>query len=232
MTDDLVQFARLYRREAAAALVDIVRDEGASANARAQAARDILSYSDGKPQQAKQVTLTDLDKLTQQERVSLLYDLMQRCESETGIIQAMMRDAVIEAAAIAASNQPTPRFGFRRGNPMLALPTPPALQIDAELRPRTRGRAPAQAGAPILHRPPDPAHEGALQPSSNQALPPPRSPAHSPLDPNKPSHFPNGMPIRRIGDGDLNPDGGNGQDKWTSLLNGYNAAKWRNGHGR
>jgi hypothetical protein len=233
MTADLTRSARLFRDEAIAALVATMRSDKAMPGVKAQAAVKLLEISDGKPQQAKQVVLTDLDKLTQQERVLLLVDLMQRCESETGILQAMMRDAVIEAAAITASNQPTPRFGFRRHAPLPALPAP--TEIDAELSPLARRSTPTQTTARILHQPDLTDHERALQPpSGNDQLPPPRSPQQSPIDPTKPTHHPNGMPIRRIGDGDPDPteqSSAGSSNQWSTLLNGYNNARCRNGHG-
>jgi hypothetical protein len=55
MSDETItKFAQRYRLEAAAALVQIIRDESASPNARAAAAEKILLYSDGRPGQANQ----------------------------------------------------------------------------------------------------------------------------------------------------------------------------------
>jgi hypothetical protein len=225
MTDDLTRTARLFRAEAVAALVATLRSDKALPSAKNQAATKLLELSDGKPQQTKLVSLSDLDKLSQPERVALLYDLMQRCESETGILQSLMRDAVMQ---VAASHQTTPKFHFRRGDP-LALPAPTTLtaQNSAVAAQKLEDRLPRHPNGRI--RPS--AHSRAAQPNSLDAeLPPPRSPAHSPVDPTRPTHHANGRPIRRLGDGDPNADSADpSQDHWTRLLNGYNA-RWRNGH--
>jgi hypothetical protein len=225
MTDDLTRAARLFRAEAVAALVAVLRSDKALPNAKTQAATKLLELSDGKPQPAKMVSLADLDKLGQEDRVALLYDLMQRCESETGILQAMMRDAVMQ---VADNHQITAKFGFRRGDAQLALPAPTTLTAQNSTSKQNElevllPRHPSSG-------PPSFADVRAAQPIVLEAeLPPPRSPQHSPIN-TKPTHYPNGRPIQRIGDAPPEPEVTDpNQDHWTRILNGYNT-RWRNGH--
>jgi hypothetical protein len=126
MTDS-VRFAEKFRLDAAAALVQICRDETAPAAARAQAARDILAYSVGRPQAAKQITVADVGRMTDQERGELLHVLLTHYETQMpGSFKAMMVEAYEEAAKRLSAKPPAPakptkNYGFRRGDSKLPL---------------------------------------------------------------------------------------------------------------
>jgi hypothetical protein len=113
-----------FRDDAVACLVQIVRDENASPAARAQAARDILEYSDGRPQAAKQITVADIGRMTDQQRRELLHALLTHYLPE-GALQDLLRQSVDDAVKLLPA-PPTPKWGFRRGNPKPA-PTGPAF---------------------------------------------------------------------------------------------------------
>jgi hypothetical protein len=225
MEDELIGFARRHRTEAAASLVAVIRDSTATASSRTQAATKLLEYADGRPGQAKAITVADLGSMTDEQRMELLQALLTHYLPE-GALQAMLRESVTEAVKLLPA-PPTPKFGFRRGTD---APTPKfGRGISASRRNELDNGASRTADSrESQHR-----DEGALKTIPLAAeLPPPRSPAHSPIDPNEPSHFPNGMPIRRIGDGELHANSvDQGRDHWSNLLHGYNAAKWRNGGG-
>src|SRR5215831_19846568 len=96
MSDDSVtKFAQRFRLEAAATLVAVCRDESAPASARAVAAKDILSYSDGKPGQAKPVTVADVAAMSDDQRQELLNALLNHYTP--GGSEALLRDACNEA---------------------------------------------------------------------------------------------------------------------------------------
>jgi len=77
MNDDTVtKFAQRYRLEAAAALVQIVRDERAPPQARAAAAEKILLYSDGRPGAAQPIRVADLELMSDEQRMQLLEALV------------------------------------------------------------------------------------------------------------------------------------------------------------
>ena len=161
---------------------------------RAQAARDILSYSDGRPSQARQVTVADLEAMSPAHRQELLETLLIRYETEMpGTFKAMMVEAYHEAAKCLLTHQVAPKIKFRRGDD---------AQIEASLSPPPPRCARAHAGAAAsdaaMHRSASPARERALPSiSSKVELAPPRSFSHAPTK----SHHPN-----RIGDGGLEPD--------------------------
>jgi hypothetical protein len=97
MTDDLIRFAQRSRLEAAAALVQTIRNEGASDNARIAAAEKILHYSDGRATQARRVTVADIANMTDSERQELLDALLQHYV--LGGFQALLRQACSDAVA-------------------------------------------------------------------------------------------------------------------------------------
>ena len=70
--DEVVSLARRFRKEALASLVTVLRDEHAPASARAQASATLLEYSDGKPGQARQLTVADVTAMTPYLRENLL----------------------------------------------------------------------------------------------------------------------------------------------------------------
>jgi hypothetical protein len=69
--EPVTRFAQRHRLRAAAALVQIVNDEDASASARVAASQSILAYSDGKPGVTKHVTPADVAAMSIGERHSL-----------------------------------------------------------------------------------------------------------------------------------------------------------------
>jgi hypothetical protein len=78
--ETLTRFAARHRLRAAAALIQILNDEDASASARVSASQQILAYSDGKPGASKRITRTDVLAMDQDERLELwqwLFDIEQ-----------------------------------------------------------------------------------------------------------------------------------------------------------
>ena len=189
-----------FRDDAVACLVQIVRDENASPAARAQAARDILAYSDGRPAHAQPIKAADLGRLSDAERQELLHALLTHY-LPPGALEEMLRESVTEAVKLLPP-PPTPKWGFTRGNPKPA-PTQPAFTVQSST---LRAQQPAARLLPhASSRASDPAHSATLKSNSLDAeLPPPRSPQHS----SNPGHA----------------DGSNGSDLWSNLLSGYNAA--------
>jgi hypothetical protein len=133
MTDSITRFAQRHRLLAAAALVQIIRDEDASPQARAAAAEKILLYSDGRPGAAQPVTVADLDLMSPEERQSLWMALFTSYEEDMpGQVKELMTSAYVEALQRVASPRPNrfqrgddalPRkIGFARGAPPPAQP--------------------------------------------------------------------------------------------------------------
>jgi hypothetical protein len=215
MTDDLTSFARKYRQEAAAALVTVIRDDTAPASARTAAAERILAYANGRPQAAKQITVVDIGRMTEEERMELFQALLHHYLPE-GSLQALLKQSVDEAMLLLPPPG-TAKFGFRRGKD---APTPKFGQDDKAGR---RNELDSRARRYADSREPLSAHERALKSISLDAeLPPPRSPQHSP----------NGRPLQRMGDGE--PKGSNGVDRdYQRLLERYNfrTRNGGNGHG-
>ncbi len=118
MTDDsITRFAQKHKFVGAAALVQIIRDEDASPNARAQAAQQILAYSDGRRGPTKQVTLADVEAMTDEQRQNLLDALLTRHETEMpGQFKQLMIEAYTEALAQQQAVLPKPNK-FTRGEP-------------------------------------------------------------------------------------------------------------------
>ena len=69
--DSAQRFATNFRDIAAAVLVQVAMDETASPHARIDAARAILSYSDGRPGQARPVTLGAVRTLEYDDKLRL-----------------------------------------------------------------------------------------------------------------------------------------------------------------
>jgi hypothetical protein len=122
-----------FRDDAVACLVQIVRDEGAPAAARASAARDLLAYNAGRPGQSRPIKAADLGRLSEDERQELFHALVTHYFP--GGIQALLRESVDQALlALPAPDQPTTtgKYQFRRGaaKPSASQPTatahPPA----------------------------------------------------------------------------------------------------------
>jgi hypothetical protein len=128
--DEVTSIARRYRREAAATLVTVCRDEDAPASARAQAATKLLEYADGRPVAAKQVTVTDVAAMTDEQRQELLHALLTHYETEMpGQFKAMMTEAFSEAMARQALPAPQRTNRFRRGAPRPPLIAQPGNRL-------------------------------------------------------------------------------------------------------
>src|SRR4051794_3439851 len=80
--DEVARLAKRYRIEAAGTLIAVCRNERAPASARAQAAAKLLEYSDGRPGQSRQVTVTDLAQMTDDQREELFHALLHRYQVE------------------------------------------------------------------------------------------------------------------------------------------------------
>ncbi|CEF48880.1 unnamed protein product [uncultured bacterium] len=135
--DEVVSLARRYRKEAVASLVTVLRDEHAPASARAQASAKLLEYSDGKPSQARQLTVADIAQMTPDLRQELLCALLIHYQVELPAqFQQMMRDAVDDALALQAALPKPPRFkrGKLAGKGPEVPRWPPAPRV-AEPRP-------------------------------------------------------------------------------------------------
>src|SRR5215831_9971086 len=100
-----------FRDDAIACLVQLVRDESASSAARASAARDILNWSVGRPQQAKQISVADLAEMTPEQRHQLLQALLTHYCPDG--FQAILKQSVDEALARLPPPS-SPKFGFTR----------------------------------------------------------------------------------------------------------------------
>jgi hypothetical protein len=228
MTDELIKFARKYRTVAAAALVQIVSDESAPAAARISAAERILSYSDGRPGQARPVTVADIARMDDDQRFELLNALVQHYWP-AGV------NALIAAAVDEAFKQQAPALPFVRGAPAspASLPTPP---VNSAHRPRqhTAGRAPAVAGEGY-HPQPKPLAVPADRVSEAVAVSPPAPPPpalvpSAPVAKPPPTHSLRGHGL--IGDMpiDQNPRDlldGHHAPGTVGLLNGYERARWK-----
>src|SRR5215471_9909193 len=66
--EEVTKLARRYRPESLATLISVCRDERAPASARVSAASKLLEYSDGKPGQAKPVTVADVAAMSDEQR--------------------------------------------------------------------------------------------------------------------------------------------------------------------
>ena len=220
--ESVTRFAQKHRLRAAAALVQIVDDEDASANARVSASQSILAYRDGRPGQARQVTIADVAGMSRDECVDLVQACCERLErAEPGLFWQIMGQTV-ERAGVQRPNR------FTRGEPErrpVHVP-PPRGQGEGgrhSLGPKNveAGGAPKPPGAPPHRQPP---------------APPPPTPEPSPLPPAargtpggnvsetntpavnghafNPAKFSNadydaaGRPLHRIGYGDPSPGQG------------------------
>jgi len=93
--EEVTKLVRRYRPESLATLISVCRDERAPASARASAASKLLEYSDGKPGQAKQVTVTDVAAMSDKQRQQLLDALLGHCAP--GGFQALLAQSCDEA---------------------------------------------------------------------------------------------------------------------------------------
>jgi hypothetical protein len=161
MTDSITRFAQKHRLHAAAALVQIIRDEDASPQARAAAAERILAYSDGRPGAPRPVTVADLDLMSPEERRALWLALFTSYEEDMpGQVRELMTAAYVEALQRVASPRPNrfqrgdsaspKQIGFTRGAPPPAqpntrLPEPSSLKVGGSSYPNS-------GHSPFAHR--------------------------------------------------------------------------------
>jgi hypothetical protein len=157
--DELAALARRYRHEAVATLIAVQRDPRAPASARAQAATKLLEYADGRPSQARQITVADLPSMTDDQRKELLAALLFQYETEMpGAFKAMLEEAtreMLEEQLRREAAAPPPRLTHQPHTPV-------------ETRKITR---PGQS-EPSPPPPPERA-EPALLPDNVVTLPPP-----------------------------------------------------------
>ena len=112
--DEVVSLARRYRREAVASLVTVLRDESAPASARAQASAKLLEYSDGKPGQARQISVADLQSMPDDLRQQLLEALLNHYQPDGYrlFVEQTMQQCIDDAMAQASLPKPN---RFKRG---------------------------------------------------------------------------------------------------------------------
>src|SRR5207302_9478835 len=92
--DEITKLSRRFRLESIATLISVCRDERAPATARAQAATKLLEYSDGRPGQARQVTVADLAAMTAEQRHELFSALVTYYETDMpGFLKQVMEEA-------------------------------------------------------------------------------------------------------------------------------------------
>ena len=110
--DSATAFATRFREVAAAVLIQVCMDETAAPHARVMAARAVLSYSDGRPGQARPLAVCDLSTLSYNDRLRVLIQLLGDPE-----LAHILPRAIAEAAA----TPPT--------TPALAAPVPAAVPV-------------------------------------------------------------------------------------------------------
>jgi|SRR6516165_7696637 hypothetical protein len=210
MADDvLIQFARRYREEAAAALLTIIRDDNAPAHARASAAEKILGYSDGRPGQSQPIKVADLDKLSPDERNQLFRALLTYYQDDLPDLKAMVQEVVSQAQKLIQAPQRKPN-PFRRGAVAGAI-TPPSSSVQAP---------PPPASPPAAAMPPESQVDVPAPPS----LPPSNGRIGDiPIDQN-PTQF-----IKANGYSNGNGHAAPGDKDMKRLLRDYQAAaqRWR-----
>jgi hypothetical protein len=147
--DEIVSLARFYRRESLATLVAVSRDQSAPASARAQAASRLLEYSDGRPSQARQITVADIGQMSASLREELLSALLLHYQVELPdqfrsmiVDQAMALHQAHQAALAQQAALPKPNR-FKRQAPVAAEPPPSDPAAEA-----IRGDLSAKVDAP------------------------------------------------------------------------------------
>lgn len=163
--EEISALARRYRRESIATLIAVSRNSRAPASARAAAAAKVLEYSDGRPAQARQVTVSDLTIMSPDQRQELLHALLIQYETEMpGVFKAMMTEAYNEALHKVTASPKPPRF--TRGPPRQRLPHQPQREPSATAPPRSG--ASAEVSSPIVAR-----GDGIATGEQPQPVPPP-----------------------------------------------------------
>jgi hypothetical protein len=171
--DEVVRLARRFRKEAVASLVATLRDDRAPASAKASASATLLSYSDGKPGMARQISVADIGQMTPALRQELLHALLVHFQTELpaqfqALLKSAVDDAVAQARLTFAKPKPAKPCRFIRQAPvpeavppnMLTLgataPEPPAADPpEAAIRSDLSGISVAPPGStPETARPP------------------------------------------------------------------------------
>jgi hypothetical protein len=121
-----------FRNDAIACLVQLVRDEGAPAASRAQAATKLLEYSVGRPVSAKPISVADIEAMSEETRQQLLHALLVHYRTALpDEFQALLTAAVNEALVQQATTTAIPRFTRRAPLPALPSPQPPVKSLAA-----------------------------------------------------------------------------------------------------
>src|SRR5215469_6126703 len=148
--EEVRKLARRYRPESIATLIAVCRDERAPASARVSAASKLLEYSDGKPGQAKPVTVADVAAMSDEQRQQLLDALLGHYAP--GGFRALLAQSCDEAVRkyqqTLAAHRPK-RFQRGGGSPpsrfqrdaMPALPAPLTSPASARSQPLSRESA-------------------------------------------------------------------------------------------
>jgi hypothetical protein len=145
----VTRFAQKFRLEAAAALVQIIRDESASPNARANAAEKLINYSDGRPGAPRPIMVEDLKGMTDAARMSLLKALgtfYTPTEFKTLIGEA------VDAAMEAERERPPPPVKMVRRAPVIPPPRPEAEILPPEPPPTPQPLPPNVIHPSVLER--------------------------------------------------------------------------------
>jgi hypothetical protein len=122
MTDDLVSFAGRYQRDAAAALIQVIRDETAPAASRVAAAKEVLAFS----KSIRPITVHDIAAMDEQTRHQLWAALFTHYQNEIPErFSALLREAVNDALAQQASIKSTRPVTFIRGPVLTPSTSPP-----------------------------------------------------------------------------------------------------------
>jgi hypothetical protein len=149
VSDDptITEFAKNHRLDVAAVLVQIAQDESAPAAARASAAEKILAYSDGKPSQARQLTVGDLQAMPDELRMELLQALLGHYMPSG--FQQILKQAVDDAVAQARLTfaKPAKPCRFIRQNPAPADPPPAEPPATNAIRSDLSGLSGAPGGS-------------------------------------------------------------------------------------
>jgi hypothetical protein len=134
--DEVVRLARRFRKEAVASLVATLRDDRAPASAKASASATLLSYSDGKPGMARQISVADIGQMTPALRQELLHALLVHFQTELpaqfqALLKSAVDDAVAQARLTFAKPKPAKPCRFIRQAPVPEAVPPNMLTLGA-----------------------------------------------------------------------------------------------------
>jgi hypothetical protein len=161
--ESVTRFAQRHRLRAAAALIQIIDDEDASANARVAASQSILAYGGAvKPTATTRlVTPTDVAGMSVEQRHALWRALLDVEDSLPAFVTARIADAVSRAAQQLTAAKPN---RFTRGPVAGPLPAhvPPPREFKADGAPKPPTDAPHRQPPP----PPSPEPSPPLPPAA------------------------------------------------------------------